>query len=61
MFAPSELVKFSDLEGKIATEMVCPYPPGLPILMPGEKIERDCLKLLKNYEVLAVKVVSNII
>jgi arginine/lysine/ornithine decarboxylase len=60
MFSSSELVQLSDLEGKVAAEMGCPYPPGLPILMPGEKIERDCLELLENYGVVALKVVLNI-
>jgi lysine decarboxylase len=25
--------------GRIAAEPICPYPPGIPLLVPGERID----------------------
>ncbi|WP_126424655.1 aminotransferase class I/II-fold pyridoxal phosphate-dependent enzyme [Brevibacillus marinus] len=33
-------------EGCIAAEMVIPYPPGIPLLVPGERIDRQALEWL---------------
>jgi arginine decarboxylase len=30
-------VSVDDLEGKVAAVMVVPYPPGIPVIMPGER------------------------
>lgn len=43
----------SDAEGlgkalRISAELVCPYPPGIPILMPGEIITPQALDYLQN-------------
>ncbi|MEM9242523.1 MAG: lysine decarboxylase LdcC [Pseudomonadota bacterium] len=35
-----------DLLGKTSAVMVLPYPPGIPIIMPGEKITADCNVIL---------------
>ncbi len=32
----TERVPVSDMAGRVAAVMVVPYPPGIPILMPGE-------------------------
>eukprot|EP00965_Chrysotila_dentata_P187335 6172065-Pleurochrysis_carterae.AAC.4 len=29
--------------GEISAELVCPYPPGIPLLVPGERIGADAL------------------
>lgn len=34
----SEFVPFADAAGRVAAEFVMVYPPGIPILMPGERI-----------------------
>ncbi|OKH14239.1 aminotransferase class I/II-fold pyridoxal phosphate-dependent enzyme [[Limnothrix rosea] IAM M-220] len=34
--------------GKTCGELICPYPPGIPILMPGEIITKDKLTRLQN-------------
>lgn len=34
--------------GKIAYESVIPYPPGIPLINPGELITKDALKQLRN-------------
>jgi arginine/lysine/ornithine decarboxylase len=40
-----ESVALDDAAGRICAETVTPYPPGIPVLMPGEKID---LRTLQN-------------
>lgn len=35
--------------GKIVAEWIIPYPPGVPILCPGERLQRVHLELLNDY------------
>lgn len=44
--APHEAVALEQALGRIAAEMVIPYPPGIPLLVPGERIDADLLELL---------------
>ena len=37
--APAELVPLAAASGRIAAEPLCPYPPGIPLLIPGERID----------------------
>ena len=46
-FSPSRSVPFEDSLGHIAAETVCPYPPGVPVLMPGERITVGTLDALE--------------
>jgi arginine decarboxylase len=34
--------------GKISAESICPYPPGIPVIIPGEIITTDALKYLRQ-------------
>jgi arginine decarboxylase len=43
---PSRAVPFHQAEGEVAAEWVCPYPPGVPALIPGERITRQVLEYL---------------
>jgi lysine decarboxylase len=38
--AASEAVPLAVVAGRIAAEPICPYPPGIPLLIPGERIDR---------------------
>jgi lysine decarboxylase len=37
--APSQTVPLAAAAGRIAAEPICPYPPGIPLLIPGERID----------------------
>ncbi len=39
--APSRSVPLAEVAGCIAAEPLCPYPPGIPLLVPGERIDAD--------------------
>ena len=36
-----EKVNLKDSVGRISIEMVCPYPPGIPLLIPGEVLDEE--------------------
>ena len=45
-FAPAETVALTDAAGRIAAEAITPYPPGIPLVMPGERLGTDVIDLL---------------
>ncbi|MGB3278622.1 MAG: lysine decarboxylase, partial [Pseudorhodobacter sp.] len=40
-------VPIDDLEGRITTSLVTPYPPGIPLLIPGEVFNTKIVEYLK--------------
>ncbi|GMU72349.1 MAG: arginine/lysine/ornithine decarboxylase [Burkholderiales bacterium] len=42
-----ERVEIDDLEGRITSALVTPYPPGIPLLIPGERFNRQIVKYLQ--------------
>src|SRR6266705_1348143 len=47
-FAPNETVPASAAVGRISAELVAPYPPGVPVLAPGELITAAALAALRE-------------
>ena len=41
-------IPFSQSLSKISGDIICPYPPGIPLLVPGERIDRDRFNWIKN-------------
>ena len=50
-FAPAEDVHRRQAVGRVAAEIVTPYPPGTPLLMPGQVISEEILSYLKALDV----------
>lgn len=46
LFAPRETIALADSEGRIAASQVAPYPPGVPVIAPGERIGKKHLAYL---------------
>ena len=46
-FAPNETVGAGAAVGRISAELIAPYPPGVPVLAPGEVITADALAALR--------------
>ncbi|MGB7299598.1 MAG: arginine/lysine/ornithine decarboxylase [Burkholderiaceae bacterium] len=42
-----ERVPIDELEGRITTMLVTPYPPGIPLLIPGERFNRAIVEYLQ--------------
>jgi len=40
-------VPIDDLEGRVTTMLVTPYPPGIPLLIPGERFNKSIVEYLK--------------
>lgn len=57
-FADKEDVDFEQSEGRIAAEQLMFYPPGIPILAPGDIITRESLHYIKFMQELGLKVVG---
>ena len=49
-FAPKQSVAIEQCIGKISGELICPYPPGIPVLMPGEIITSEAIAYLKKIQ-----------
>ena len=47
-FAPGEMLPIEKTVGRISAELVCPYPPGIPVLIPGEAIARSSIEFLQK-------------
>ncbi|MEV5712382.1 ornithine decarboxylase [Amycolatopsis mediterranei] len=47
-FGPTEQVPAADAAGRIAAEMITPYPPGAPGVLPGEVITQPMLDYLRS-------------
>ncbi|MBE9105371.1 aminotransferase class I/II-fold pyridoxal phosphate-dependent enzyme [Nostoc cf. edaphicum LEGE 07299] len=49
-FAVSEILPLTQTNNRICAEIVCPYPPGIPVLMPGEVITKPVLDYLQQIQ-----------
>lgn len=46
LFAPRESVPLADSAGRVCACQIAPYPPGVPVVAPGERIEKKYLAYL---------------
>ncbi len=46
-FAASETLPIAQTVNRISAELVCPYPPGIPVLMPGEVVSAAAIAHLQ--------------
>jgi arginine/lysine/ornithine decarboxylase len=44
--APTEFVKFKESAGRVCAEVITPYPPGIPVISPGEEITEGIIAYL---------------
>ena len=60
LFARSETLPLEQCEGRIAAEQLAPYPPGVPVVAPGEVISGEHLAYFRkiNCNIQKTKVVS---
>ncbi|MEU8242418.1 ornithine decarboxylase [Actinoplanes missouriensis] len=47
-FGRTETVKADEAAGRICAEQITPYPPGIPALLPGERITEEMLDYLRS-------------
>ncbi|WP_255952064.1 aminotransferase class I/II-fold pyridoxal phosphate-dependent enzyme [Streptomyces odontomachi] len=47
-FGAGETVPWDRAAGRVCTEMITPYPPGVPAVLPGERLDEDVLRYLRT-------------
>ena len=47
-FAKSTRTNFKDSVGKVSAEMIAPYPPGIPVIYPGEFITEEIYEFISE-------------
>ncbi|MFI6350344.1 aminotransferase class I/II-fold pyridoxal phosphate-dependent enzyme [Streptomyces sp. NPDC050560] len=47
-FGPVEDVPFAAAAGRVAAETITPYPPGIPTVLPGERLTEPVLRYLRT-------------
>lgn len=48
-YCDGEKIGLREAEGRVATVMVVPYPPGIPLLVPGQIISNEIIQALEIY------------
>ncbi len=44
-----EMIDINKCEGRISKEFITPYPPGIPLVCPGERIEKEAVNIIEDY------------
>jgi len=47
-FAGNEIVPAGAAAGRVSAELIAPYPPGVPVLAPGELITAEAIEALRE-------------
>jgi arginine/lysine/ornithine decarboxylase len=47
-FAPTQTIPLPEASDRVCGELICPYPPGIPLLMPGEIITLEAIAYLQQ-------------
>ncbi len=55
-FARREAVSFEQAVGRVSAELIAPYPPGIPMLAPGEQITADTVTALHRARTAGVRI-----
>ena len=55
-FSAYEVVSSEAAVGRVSAEMICPYPPGVPVLSPGERITSEALAALFKARDMGVRI-----
>ncbi|MFZ0387577.1 MAG: aminotransferase class I/II-fold pyridoxal phosphate-dependent enzyme [Solirubrobacteraceae bacterium] len=52
----TKMVGWREAAGRISAEMICPYPPGIPITAPGERLTSEVIDYLESLATAGVMV-----
>jgi arginine decarboxylase len=47
-FGPAEHVPVAEAAGRVAAEQITPYPPGIPAVLPGDRLNQEVIDYLRS-------------
>ncbi|MEA4988129.1 MAG: aminotransferase class I/II-fold pyridoxal phosphate-dependent enzyme [Anaerovorax sp.] len=50
-FSEKEDIEWKDAVGRIAGELIAPYPPGIPVVYPGERMSQEVWNFIEEYRI----------
>lgn len=60
VLSPSEKIPVRDSAGRIASDTACPCPPGVPLIMPGERIDEDIAHRMEKSGIAEISVIGKL-
>ncbi|SHK08928.1 lysine decarboxylase [Anaerobranca californiensis DSM 14826] len=58
-YSQKEKIPLKKAKGKVVVQPITPYPPGIPILFPGEVVTEEIIKYLKNSNFSSIHGIEN--
>ncbi len=58
-FAPSKQVAIAHAAGHLSADLLCPYPPGIPLLLPGEVISTAAIAHLRHLQTMGITITGS--
>jgi len=55
-YCSGEKILLKDSKNRVSTAMIVPYPPGIPLLVPGQLITEEIIKILDFYKDYGVEI-----
>jgi len=56
IYEPLEMIDFKKSDGRISAEIIAPYPPGIPVILPGEIITNDIIENVLKIKEAGIKI-----
>ena len=56
VYEPMEMVDFKRSDGRVSAEIIAPYPPGIPVILPGEIITNDIIDNILKVKGAGIKI-----
>lgn len=56
VYEPMEMIDFRRSDGRISAEIIAPYPPGIPVILPGEIITKEIIENIIKVKEAGIKI-----
>jgi arginine/lysine/ornithine decarboxylase len=56
LYEPMEMIDFEKSDGKVSAEIIAPYPPGIPAIVPGEIISKSTIENINRMREAGIKI-----
>jgi arginine decarboxylase len=58
--APKKYVKLAEAEGEISAESIMIYPPGIPLVIPGEALSKTTIQSIREYAKSGITLITQV-